>query len=103
VVDGDRLAAPDALRAIPREARRLAADLVRAAAPEYRFEFSDAALRREQPGGEQTHAYTVLRAGPRTVELEGGGATLRLERRPSGIVLREGERPALPLKPAGAR
>lgn len=99
VVDGDRLFAPGELARLPAGARDLAIDLGAAAAPEYRFEFSAGALRREAPEGERTVAYRLVRADGRSAELRSGDAVVRLERRPGGIVLHQDGRHPLPLQP----
>lgn len=85
VVDGDRLA-KDALR-LPPEARELAADLARAAAPEFSYEFSSDAVRQVHPDGERTDAYRVLQADERRARLQAGDAVWTVERRPGGLTL----------------
>ncbi len=99
MVDGDRLFAADELARLPTGARDLAIDLGAAAAPEYRFEFSADALRREAPEGERTVAYRVVRADARSAELRSGEVVVRVERRAGGIMLHQDGRHPLPLEP----
>jgi hypothetical protein len=95
VVDGERLAQDTA--SLPPEARRLAADLAKAAAPEFRYEFSAGAVRHASPDGERTDAYEVVRADGRVARLKTRDVLWTLERRPRGLLLHAGER-AFPLK-----
>ncbi len=96
VVDGERLAA-EARRDLPPEARALGADLARAAAPEYTYEFSREAVLRVRPDQQTTLRYTVVAADDREARLATERGEWRLERAAGGLVVHDGGAP-LPLK-----
>jgi len=104
VVDGERLAAPEELAALPPSARGLAAQLARAAAPEHRYEFSADAVLLVRPGVRVTAAYAVVVADARQAELRAsapsGLGVLRIQRGPQGVVMSEGDQAPLPLRRA---